>query len=62
MLGQWLNNILLQSTTSKCEAKKEKPDDVVSDDAYTQSLDIVSICFSVLVVLPLSKSSFVSRC
>ena len=43
MLGQWLENILLESTKSRSEVKKEKSDDARLDVAYTQSLDIVRL-------------------
>ena len=43
LLGQWLENIMSESTTSRVEPKKDKVEDGKSEVAYTQSLDIV--CF-----------------
>ena len=43
VFGQWLENILQESTTGRHEAKKDKADDARSEVAYTQSLDIVSL-------------------
>ena len=41
VLGQWLENILQESTKSRHESKKDRTDDVRSE-VYIQSLDIVS--------------------
>eukprot|EP00795_Rhopilema_esculentum_P010771 gene10771-19563_t len=40
LLGQWLENIMSESTTSRVEPKKDKVEDGKSEVAYTQSLDI----------------------
>ena len=51
VFGQWLENILQESTIGRHEAKKDKADEVRSEIAYTQSLDVVSMDFVYFFVL-----------